>query len=284
MISGYPEMRLYLWGGIGNVLYQVNFALYLEYLGYNVELSSILLNESGPISQLNGHHKGTYLFLEKFNDNLEKPLKVKKDVEYRDILNFMLKFLSINAFQFKSFEHEVPHLQELRKLKFIIGYFQLVQWRSDLLSLAMASFVNGGFVNITRKEEPDDTSLVVHLRLGDKTNDKDYFLDMSLMEKVYKLYKKVYFVSDSPNEVDDYINSLCEMDCTFYNYCSDSVIKDFITLYRAKNIALSRSSFSWWAAELSPMSPLVYEPCPFYSHLNWTPFTVNLNKICYEKL
>lgn len=275
--------RVYLWGGIGNVLYQLNFVLYLKHEGFNVEASTVMLQEEGFLSKLNRHHRGTIAFVENVVERINPKLDVKRRLEFRDILNFAFKKLSLNILGFKYFGHYNPVMAQIEASSFIFGYFQRLPWRSDELSGAMNSLISQLDHDTHQEILVDDNSLVVHLRFGDKENDNAYFLDIGLIENLYPIYKRILFISDNSNRIDEYIKSLHNFDSEFVNWCSNSVLTDFAKLYRAKNIALSRSSFSWWAAELSENSRFIYEPCPFYSHLNWTPFTVKLNKICYEK-
>jgi hypothetical protein len=280
----YKLKRLYLWGGIGNVLYQVNFALYLIHLGYEVEVSAIMISEKGFLARVNKHHKGTLDFFLKLEERLDIRLVVRFRPDFRDVIGLVCKKLSLNLLGFKSFDHVTPNRNAIEGAYLIIGYFQGLQWRSNLLSKAVEGLITPEFIELHQNILCNNDSLVVHLRFGDKENDEDFFLDIRLIERLYRQYKRVSLISDNPKRVDMYIESLGNSGSNVINYCSISIVEDFLKLYMATNVALSRSSFSWWAAELSPNNLKIYEPCPFYSHLKFTPFSVKKNKVCYEKL
>ena len=275
--------RVYLWGGIGNVLYQYNFALYLISKGYEVELSTIMISEDGLLSKFNKHHRGTLDFFLTLEENVQASLRIRFKTDWRDMLGFICHRLSLNILSFRYFNHTTPSILDIENCRLLLGYFQRLPWRSPLLSRAFERLVNQSFIGLQNNNIDHVESLVVHLRFGDKENDPDFYLDLGLVERLFGEYKKIYLISDSPKRVDSYIESLGSRGLYVFNYCSTNVLEDFIKLYMAKNVALSRSSFSWWAAELSPNNKVIYEPCPFYSHLNWSPYTKKNNKIYYEK-
>lgn len=282
-MAGYNTKRVYLWGGIGNVLYQYNFALYLKSKGYNVELSAIMIKETGILSVFNNHHRGTLHFFLMLEEKLNVALILRFKLDWIDMLGYLHSKLFINTALFRYFDHITPSLKDIEESNLFLGYFQRLPWRSPLLSDAVESLVTPRFIELHQNNIWQDESLVVHLRFGDKENDPDFYLDFGLLESLFAEYKKIYVISDSPKRVDTYIENLGKNGLNVVNYCSSNILDDFLKLYMAKNLALTRSSFSWWAAELSPYNKVIYEASPFYSHLNWSPYTTKENKIYYEK-
>lgn len=279
-MARFNRKRVYLWGGIGNVLFQLNFVYYLISLGYNVEVSTLMLGDKGFVSNFNKHHKGTlsiFLMLEK---HFEVRINVRSGMDFRDLQTFLLKKLRFNILGFRSFEHNIPEKEDIDNAHLLIGYFQRLPWRSDILKNAVVSLVKEQLEVLNLPNFPDENSLVVHLRLGDKTDDKDFYLNPERIERIFLYYKTVYIVSDSPDRIEDYINNSGLVGTKLINYSSKDPLEDFIKLYKAPNIVLSRSTFSWWAAELNEDNVSIYEPCPFYSHLNWSPYTIKTNKKC----
>lgn len=127
---------------------------------------------------------------------------------------------------------------------------------------------------ISNDYDLDDNSLVVHLRLfGD---DYNYQLPISYYHDCIKKSgcRKIYICTDVPTDtrLEQFKKEYNAIICNQYPPLIDlgivednrshstitSSVRDFKVLSSAKNIVMSRSTFSWWAAWLSNASKIYF--------------------------
>lgn len=282
-MDGKEIKHVYLWGGFGNILYQLNFAQFLLSQGFSVVLITVYINEHGFIGRVNKHHKGTISMLKALEEFSEARLLVRSSFRLYDILPMISLKTRLNFFRVRYFVHDNPTRDQIKKTRFFLGYFQRFRWRSKVLENAFKSLLIKYNDLVYLEEVRDVNSLVVHMRLGDKMNDSDFYINYHTIENLFQQYSKVFIIGDSKPEIDNYINSLENIGASIINLSSNSILQDFIYLSQASNLAIPRSSFSWWAGELGESNNSIYQPCPLYKHLGWSPYTIKTNRICYEK-
>jgi hypothetical protein len=105
----------------------------------------------------------------------------------------------------------------------------------------------------TTAPHPDD--LVIHARLGDYLFiDRNYLgfgYYWSLIERGG--FRQVWLVTDTPHHPD--VQQLAAMGV---NIRCKSPLEDFLFLRQARQLAISQSSFSWWAAFLGQPAKLYF--------------------------
>jgi len=127
---------------------------------------------------------------------------------------------------------------------------------------------------ITNEYVLDDESLVVHLRLFG--NDYNYMLPLSYYHDCIKKSgcSKIYLCTDVPKDarLERFKNEYGAIICNQFSAPIDSQViednrthssvasglRDFKVLISAKNIVMSRSTFSWWAAWISDAKKIYF--------------------------
>ena len=110
-------------------------------------------------------------------------------------------------------------------------------------------------------EMPDEDELVIHIRETDYKQIGGYLGDhfyIKLVEMMQHEFKKISIVTDNINT--SLIKQLSQMGCKIFSqpltidwtYCyfSENELRDFNYMLHSKNLLISHSTFSWWAAFL----------------------------------
>lgn len=120
--------------------------------------------------------------------------------------------------------------------------------------------------------KPGHDDLVVPVRLGDFTImnwvlDFDYYRRVVSQEK----YKTIWVTTDQPEH--PYLNQFNEFDNV--KYFRAEPLEHFKFIRDARNIALCRSTFSWWAAFVSNAQKIYYPVMTEQTHA-WTNVHANV--------
>jgi hypothetical protein len=112
----------------------------------------------------------------------------------------------------------------------------------------------------------NDDALVLHIR-GTDYNQLGWFLGYKFYKALIENNKftKIKIVTDDPecDTVNKLVQDGCELvtrgpEAGFNINCDKRAIDDFKTLLYSKNIAISQSSFSWWAAFLGNHNKVIF--------------------------
>jgi hypothetical protein len=269
---------IYLMGGFGNVLFQINYGYFLIKKGYEVEFATILISSNKILNKILG-----------FSDHrtLETIIAIGLNKKIRmingSILSLIMFFISkvikkpFNRHCFNGMFREKNSEDWCNRL---LGYYHLNvpvsdRFRSDMISLSK-SYINNKDVNFLEKINKLSGAQLIHYRAGD-------YLLLQEFQQISDLYfsqtldncNKKYLVSNDDAYSLKYLSSLSNQDI---EPISDATaLDDFILIMHSSNLILSNSTFSWWAAEFSSAEK-IYQPDPFFSHLKWNPET-NKNRI-----
>lgn len=269
--------QVYLWGGLGNVLYQINLAYYLHEKGYTVFVNKGLLNFNNKfLRNIIKIHKGVFERVDLFID-LNK-INVVNKLNYKDIINFILYKLGFNTNSFKFFNHDWPKDYELSKVNSFLGYFQ----KTKIISMDLGIIFKTNFKSILNKEllfkVNQDSTILIHARFGDKVGVKEFDINYLYVLNVINNFKTVVIVTDDVNQAKLLnFNNKIELIVV----CSEDIIEDFNLISCAKTVIITRSSFSWWATEISSKEQKIFQPEPFYNHVEWELFS-NKIRVGYE--
>ena len=113
---------IYLMGGLGNVLYQLNFAYYLKDLGFKVILNVSLLESNWITKIFNWKvHKGTINAMSYFMGN-DFIIQNKPGIQL--VSGFLKNNRTISwLFRSKYFGHNFPNIDEIKVYNIFFGVF-----------------------------------------------------------------------------------------------------------------------------------------------------------------
>jgi len=230
-------------GGLGNQLFQVSAADWLQKNGYTAIIDPIQ-NE-----------------VNKIRKNDVRCLVQKLGIGYLDRSNLQLKICSAPVFRTFYFRylkmqssHEFanflpPTIKPKYKIQRLSGYWQTKLTTDNVKKILDIS------VGAQRK----DDAIAVHVRRGDYLTPQhsihgvlggEYYLDAikSLMETKHR--KSIILFTDSPEIVrtEKWINEIPTENLEFYR--SKSPWETLLEMARFRSIICSNSTFSWWAAYL----------------------------------
>ena len=223
-------------GGLGNQLFQLNYAEYLrQEKSQKVTICDTLVQR--------GLH--TRLLKWKIHDNItEKVVHCKgTQTEKFSLAPFLAKLPIANDY---SYYYGVNSIPQKLTAKHNFGYFQSKEYFNVYLKTK--------FDHSAQIEQPAD--VVVHMRLTDNN-----WLEKSI-EYYYKELRKVatkrlLICTDDKIKASKILNRLRISQVDFSN---GSALDDFKSLCRADYKILSHSSFSWWAARFSNVDAVVVAP------------------------
>lgn len=139
----------------------------------------------------------------------------------------------------------------------VVGYFQSHKYFAEVSTLVknfLNNFLNQNFADVNVK----DSETIVHVRLGDYFTDENTRNYHGLLEENYFLEAFKYFAGNRLVIVTESKSELAEAYPNLNNLASevisDTPMRDFARLSRAKQLAISNSSFSWWSAYISKAS------------------------------
>lgn len=260
--------KTYLYGGVGNQLFQY-FLPYIHSKKYTV--SKIFLEaytaQTSSIDQLLEITDFAYpeCNMSSFRKRLVKAgIKITSKVGLSDILGIKTDtsknlFDDPNASYFGYWQR--ADLFEPYRAKILAA-----NWRHDIKFLECYN----------RKDILSDDSFVVHIRKGDYLLNKNQKL-FSYLDKNFYLeglaslslpIKKIIICTDDLNWVNKNLvynlSKVCEQVRLSSDYGCQSWVDDFLLMRFSKNLIMSNSTFSWWAAFLN--SNNIYFPRQWYNN------------------
>lgn len=270
---------IYLFGGLGNCLFQINFGEFLKTKGYNVRYCTLLLEESFLTDDLLKvkTHKSTI-------DNLLSLDAVSKsDLVKGSILDLLFLLLSKYLGQAILGRMFCPlnwRISQIENINYYLGHLQLHIPISSILTARMKEAVNSIFVSHDLRSYTkivSDSTLVIHFRGGDYFDDKNRHLltPLKYYENVLNLVGSKVVVTDDKTMAKNILAKSDDQDITFNS--SESGLIDFCLLCCAKRLATTNSTFSWWASEIGDAIE-IYQPDPYFAHVEWPVETNKLHR------
>ena len=258
---------VYLFGGIGNNLFQISHALHLSNSGQKVQLISALTRPSllTKILKWNVHPDDSLVAV---LQNLHLP--VKQNLNFLDIFWLVFIFVfyrrPIKAGGYKS---------KISNIHF--GYFQ----SGDHLNQESLALLKPA---INNDEILGTNGLVIHMRLGDFPNDQrlqPVYYSQALQELAAnnKLPKDILVVSNDVEGARSLMETaLSDVDTQSVkvDFVCQSANIDFQTMLKCKILIGSNSTFSLWAGLLGE-SELAYFPMHLSNGNKFVKFSPPLN-------
>jgi Glycosyl transferase family 11 len=245
-------------GGLGNTLFQFFFGKVLKDSGIEVNFIDVLV-KSNLITRAANWKIHTPIYKQLFDENLSDHNVLPA------ILASVLKKLDINSSRFL-FYRGIQDINKIVNNGHVFGYFQ----DPDIFAKNLDSFYLFCDEIYEKLHVNQKIEQVVHLRFGDRLNDKRW-LDNNMMyhEKIREIIKKspkiTTIVTDSISHCRAFIG---EGDNIKFSDTGDS-FDDFLTLCSAESLIISSSTFSWWAAHLNRQCKQVYMPNSLYDELGF---------------
>ena len=272
------NITIYLIGGFGNNLFQINKGFDLSQKGYNVKYNDYFVKDNF-FSRLLGWsvHKNDFSQELFSRINIDSSFRII-DLFYLIYFFILKKLFNINI---QSFDWEPDTRVQ-------VGYWQdSFVINKSFLNLFKSSYFNydGSVPKLCCSQwflEFKDY-LVLHARLGDFSESiqlpYQYYADCILESNI----KNVMVVTDTPQFISYLTTYLCEIGWkgSVINCPGNSVYEDFMYLANSSHLVMSNSTFCYWASQVLPV-PVVYFPTYRRPGLKWpfpmtNPSTIPVN-------
>lgn len=253
--------KIYLSGGFGNILFQLVAFLHLKKTGGNCKLVTVL-TESNLITKTLGwkiHENSCKSVLKELNAIIEIPSKITilKDLILGRLSKFFCRRI-LGVFFYNNMDNN------LKKNDILFGYFLsktfLLENKEHIRKIG--KILNRVFCNNLKKLE---TSIVVHIRLGDsvwsKKNSKYYEEILKILQNQEEPFTVITdSIYDAKLLFKDFENIFFE---------SNSPYEDFGLMLQSKIIFMAPSTFSYWVCLASESIESIYMPKMIYSKLGF---------------
>ena len=237
---------LFLTGGLGNVILQIRFALYIE-AKLNIKV------------KLNCNFVSPYVIenvIKIFGSDINRRLFRTGEfyLQKRFFLAAMrrLKFWPLYV---EPDEDILIEAASINKYPFILGYFQSYKYSEEFLiaDIQISNAVSNR--NLMRINALTERDLVVHLRFGDYENAETKKFHGVLNESYYRLAienfkdrKRLILISNDQEKALDLFRRVTNQTVEVWSGTDYDTIDDFYFLCFAKNLVIGNSSFSYCAA------------------------------------
>lgn len=270
---------IYLFGGMGNNLFQLALGQHLVSQGYVVEYNNALTKKNLATKIMGWTiHNDELMTRLLANEVVHNSLKLSDFIflAYK-ILQSKLKLTNLNIYS----EHSLK-LKSIFHMRYF-GYYQSGVHLNETVYVSLSNRLKK--LNLKKHK---DVQVVVHCRRGDF--DKSMLLTPSYYSEALTAIKRfethdfpIYFFSDDPtakNEIELVTFSL------FKTYEGENrAINDFLCILNATTVVASNSTFCYWAIALGSSTNIVI---PYYLSVNkkWDLplFNKNVTKISNESL
>jgi hypothetical protein len=280
---------VYLFGGLGNMLFQLNYAYRLMQAGNDVELNFFLGRSSFFVNNLLKWttHGSENVILDM---DLVDSFSVTMKISALSLINLALSKSSLSRFSnLRWVGHSTPPIPNypLKIRSSPVGYFQFNNPTSPLLAKKIAYFADSHILKDKSRALPNlissinscPDSILIHVRGGDFLNTNastNCSLPYEYYSNALNEYRNVYVVSNDHAYARELLSPLKS---NLIQVRTSSVIDDFCLILKAKRKLLSNSTFSWWAAECGMACDTIIEPYKFYNHIDWRAASIQGNRI-----
>ena len=300
--------EILLQGGVGNQLFQYFFGRYLV-----TEFKKQIILNASRVNSTNLAHPNSNLF----SLNILIPIKTRKPIlelkyKYASFIRRKLKFknlLRINRSRIYTastigYDKNIDELVLSKDYKYFLGYFQ--SWKyfkpneSEKYTIFKNLTFNDSWILENKKIMASISFTAVHIRLGDFNASENSFIGVltpTYYENCVKylndqnISQQMYIFSDDIESAKEIYGEIFPQESIWVNSSNNSNPVEILSVMRMANVfIIANSTFSWWAAHLSPNNPLVLAPKKWFQNSadpldlippNWhvvdTGWTINLN-------
>jgi hypothetical protein len=257
---------VYLMGGIGNVLFQINFGYYLKKIGYNVVYDITLLRPSSITKFLKWSDHNTLSLINEIG--LNKKIKLITTSKINILFLFLSKFFKKRFFHYSYIGIE-SDLSDLENIKYFSGYFHTNIEISNTLVHELRELIKVYIKNNSELEKNIyilQKSRSMHYRGGDYLKDDFRKIDDKFYYYVFKNYIPDYIISNDRQSAVLYLSEFTSEKIKIIN--GKNALDDFILMAYSDELIISNSTFSWWASEVGYTNKII-QPEPLFSHVDW---------------
>ena len=236
------KVTVFLMGGFGNCLFQLNQAYSLRSYGLDVEISTALISSS-KLHRLLGWSVHDIPALDSLlrGFNVSNSLTLWQCIYLAAI--FAAKKLSIADFQ---------NVRSADKVgRYLIGYWQKgVVVNEELLSSLRKELLDSGGCQVVRN--------VIHARRGDFSEHirlpLQYYVDALQSQGI----TRATVVTDTPDFVEELREATVGSGIAISLHRGLDMLEDFRVLANASVLISSNSTFCFWASQLVPAKKLIF--------------------------
>ena len=263
------SIRICLRGGLGNLLHQISFSMWLEQKGLKSQFDLSLISNLDDLSILS---KNLQEYVEK---------RIVKRTKYYPSFTGPLAPISRIVNTLEGFQIQTEDTSAVgRNLNYesgnlYTGYFQRIEW-----SIPLKNFL----IKEERHWDRYENAIALHIRLGDYVGNVSQ-VPIAYFSKLLEEFQKDDFYKYLAIRIfsNDIVACRKKLDEQFsgleYVY-SGNGLEDLIYLSQHRVIACSRSTYSWWAGFLNNKAKKIL-PSPWFvqeqdtdnlivpSDLNW---------------
>lgn len=263
-------IRIYLMGGLGNVLFQINYGLYLqEHHGFRVRFCYYLLERNIVTRIMRWTHHDVLKSLHLLD--LVALGDMRRGTIFDVVLLGISRVLARSVLCHFHVGHSDISIEQLATTRALSGYFHI----NVPVSRSLCEKVRLGFLDLSVRLRIEPLiqlarqSVIVHFRGGDYLASDMGTLGHDYYGQALRDYEEVCVVTNDVEGArrffndDGYVSRHQVLN-------SGSAIGDFLLLASARVLVMSNSTFSWWASELGEQSRII-SPSPFFRHLHWEP-------------
>ena len=248
-----------IFGGFGNQLFQICFALFLKKNGYNPYLYTFSRNKSQDHNIYNIDEKNYHLRkINYVNENLIKTVK------------------KINVIDKKLFSVlKQKEVSEIKKLNFpnkklvtsFHGFWQDRYFVDEVFQEFKLGLLKNKIINHSYQLTPSRGSTALHVRRGDNP----HYLPLGYYKDAIKQASNIdNFSFDIFTDDTEWVKSFAEFKNANNIFGPSTVddirtdtIKTFANMLEYENYIISNSTYSWWAAKIGEeRNSKIYYPFP----------------------
>ena len=247
--------HIWLMGGIGNQLFQINYGCYLVEQGYKVIYIDNLIRHN--IVTTNVLRWSIHEYITNNVANIE----IVNSKNILPILAAKLNVLNDWSIFLKNESYNIDNLAATH----LFGYFQKPRYEDT-------SYIN----SVLKPElfEAKFRNYVVHLRFGDSEYGerfRSYYLDALRLVR----HEKIYICSDDKIKA---LDILMKSGVNDFEFIAGDLYADFTAMINSKFLIIAPSTLSWWASKIAQKSEYIVCPKEYCSILG-RPLEDKSNKL-----
>jgi hypothetical protein len=268
-------------GGLGNQLFMLCAGLYFEQ-----QTKRRLIFDVTDLKRISSLHPGQNVCTLGLLDGFETVNKKNNEIIFKGLHNFCERAIK-RIRKLGNFANRETNLivEEIgffdldrvtNSTKQIQGYFQTWRYyeglqKKPILGIDLIAEPTNWFFEMAESLKCKKVA-AFHIRRGDyalSRNRSSGMLSGSYFESVAKLLPKdieIWVFTDSPDTIIDEVQCFEQKTFIIEPPLDSDPFESAILISRASYIAISNSTFSWWAATIAPPCAKVYAPTKWFEH------------------
>ncbi|EJV2652401.1 alpha-1,2-fucosyltransferase [Vibrio vulnificus] len=236
------EVTIFLSGGLGNNLFQIAYGEYLDSKGYSVSYNSYLTKKNWITKKL-----GWSIHRNEIAEHIIKNMNVVEELSITDTVFLVCKFIQKKIINSKCYY--APDYSGRR-------YFGYAAIGNHLKGEVFSTISEKIRVIFRNKIIPGRNETVLHIRRGDFSKEcslgDSYYIDAI---KKIKSTTPIIVVTDDPSIID-YVRDNIHENVILSK--GESMLDDFFTIFNAKKVIMSNSTYCYWACVLGNVEFVTY--------------------------